>query len=94
MSDLSTSAGVVLDHEAKRRRALRAREAIEGAGWVFDVYVKKLTAQWINEDEGSRREALHYRVRAALELKAELAAIINEADNDEVLREYREHSRD
>lgn len=79
--------------EQKRRRALQAREAIEGAGWVFDTYVRKLTAQWINEEGQGRREELHSRVRAALELKAELAAIINEADNDEVLREHRQHSR-
>jgi hypothetical protein len=82
------------DFEQKRRRVLRAREAIEGAGWAFDAYVKKLTAQWINEDAENRREALHCRVRAALELKAELAAIIDEADNDEVIREHRERSRD
>lgn len=75
---------------------LRAREAVEGAGWVFDAYVRKLTARWINEEGQGRREELHCRVRAALELKAELAAIINEADNDEVLREreHRQHSRD
>jgi len=79
--------------EQRRRRVLRAREAGEGAGWVFDAYVRKLTAQWINEECPSRREELHCRVRAALELKAELAAIINEADNDEVLREHRQHSR-
>ncbi|HEY6983862.1 hypothetical protein [Reyranella sp.] len=82
------------DLEQKRRRVLRAREAIEGAGWAFDAYVRKLTGQWINEDCENRREALHHRVRAALELKADLAAIINQADNDEVLREHREHHRD
>ena len=80
--------------EQKRRRVLRAREAVEGAGWVFDAYVRKLTAQWINEEGQGRREELHCRVRAALELKAELAAVINEADNDEVFREHRQHSRD
>lgn len=96
MSDRPASAGQELDAEERRRRVLRAREAIEGAGWAFDAYARKLNADWINSDpaDNAGREALWHRQRALLELKAGLASIINDSDNDEVLREHRERHRD
>lgn len=81
-----------LSPEEKRIHAQRAREVIDGAGWVIDAYVKKLTAGWINTKTDAPleiREDIHRRIRVALELKADLAAIITEYDNDEVLRERR-----
>lgn len=96
MSDRPTSAGQELDADERRRRVLRARKAIEGAGWAFDAYARKLNADWINSDpaDSAGREALWHRQRALLELKAGLASIINDSDNDEVLREHRERHRD
>jgi hypothetical protein len=84
------------DEDEKRRRVVRAREAIEGAGWAFDAYARRLTSEWINSepDDSAGREAIWHRQRALLELKAGLASIINESDNDEVLREHRERHRD
>lgn len=74
--------------EAKATRIRRAREVFDGADWLFREYAEGLQAEWLNTDPeaSEKRETIYRRLRAVIEVKAILVSILNEADNDEVLR--------
>lgn len=77
--------------EERRQRGLRAAELIEGAGWVFDEYVKVQQGKIINSapDDMTTRETAYTLARAALEMKAALAKIANSAIGDKVLHDHK-----
>lgn len=81
----------ILDAEAARARAVRARELLDGAGWVFDELISDQNRQLLDTApaEVDQREE-HYRmIRASAELKAHLIRIVENQVAKERLDEYR-----
>lgn len=72
-----------LDAEGRRLRALRAKEVLNGAGWLFDEYISGLTRAWLGTTpaDAATRENLWHQIDAAGQIKGSLQRII---DNQEV----------
>lgn len=83
-----------LTADDKRIRAQQALDAITNAGWVFDEYVAKQQKRWMGApdttDGKEEREQAWRNVHVALSLKLELASVINNYQDEGVLREHRE----
>lgn len=83
-----------LDAEAKRARAIRARELLDGASWVFDEYisecVRDLLATPSDGSEGqSKREDLYRRSVVATDLKAHLLVLVQNQEAEDTQNERR-----
>lgn len=67
-----------LDADELRARAMRAADVLNGASWVFDEYVSDKAREFIHTDakDAEKREILHHRINAAMELKQDLLQII------------------
>jgi hypothetical protein len=66
------------DFEERRLRALRAREVLDGAGWLFNEYISEMTRDLLdtNPADSEQRETLFKRIDAAAQLKGRLMQII------------------
>lgn len=74
------------------QRTQRARDLLAGAGWLFDDFVnaemrKVLTS---DPDDMTTREIAYNRARVATELKAGLAALVEEHEANARLKERRD----
>lgn len=69
-----------LDAEARRARAIRARELLDGAGWVFNDLMSDQNRQLLDTapEETARREDLFRMIRATAELKGMLIQIVEQ----------------
>jgi hypothetical protein len=79
---------VELDAEQRRARAIRARELLEGASWLFDEYISEQARDWLGSSAPDVREIRHARATVAAELKAHLLSIV-----DRQLAEERQNER-
>lgn len=78
-----------LTADDKRIRAERARTALTDLGWAFDEFEAKLQTSW-GETEPSKpqkREVIYHRLKALQSLRGGLQSIVNDYDNDEIIRE-------
>lgn len=82
-----------LDAEAKRARAIRARELLDGASWVFDEYisecVRDLLATPSDGSGQSKREDLYRRSVIATDLKAHLLVLVQNQEAEDTQNERR-----
>jgi hypothetical protein len=80
------------DPDAQRRRIRRAKEILEGAGWVFDEYVNaKMAAVLATKPEDVEgRERLVRAAQVASQLKIGLLREIEQYEDTQMLRERRE----
>lgn len=79
-----------LDAEAKRARALRAAEILEGAGWVFDEFTSIRTQDLLATGSDTvKREEIFAEIQAAAEIKAHLIQIVQHHQAEQKLNERR-----
>ena len=73
-------------------RYLRAREVLDGAGWLFDALKESETRAWMQTafDEKDRRELHYQRARFASEMRVTLERIIGEYESDMKMQEIKE----
>ena len=85
---------VDLDAEARRARALRAAELLEGASWAIDDLISDRMRQIMQSspDHAPLRERLHAEVRVALDLKANLLTIVQQHQAENTLNERRDRN--
>lgn len=78
------------DREAQVRRA---REVLDGAGWLFDEFVNAETRRMVMSNPGDHaiREEAYRRARVAMEMKASLEAVLVNAHADDEAAKHREH---
>lgn len=78
-----------LSADDKRIRAERARTALSDLGWAFDEFEAKLQFSWGETEPGKphKREVIYHRLKALQSLRGGLQSILNEYQNDEVIRE-------
>lgn len=85
-----------LSADDKRIRAERARVALADLGWAFDEFEAKLQTSW-GETEPSKphkREVIYHRLKALQSLRGGLQSILNDHENDQVILEHRERTRE
>lgn len=84
-----------LDAEARRQRALRARAALDAAGWLFDEQISDLTRDLLGTTPGQTevREAIFQQIDATAQVKGRLLKIleIQEAEIKAHERRNRRH---
>lgn len=80
------------DELSREEQIRRAREVLDGAGWLFDDFVnnemRKVLVSAPEDRDG--REAAYLRARVATEMKTGLQALVDEAKDDQVAQQYRE----
>jgi hypothetical protein len=83
------------DAEERRLRALRAREVLNGAGWLFEEYISDLTRDLLgtDPDESEKREQFFHQIDAAAQLRGRLEQIIETQAAHEKVNE-RKHRND
>jgi hypothetical protein len=85
-----------LDAEAKNARFIRARELLEGAGWLFDEYASDLNGELLNAAGYGRegeREDIFREIQIVVGLKDHLLQIIKTHQAELKLNE-RKHRND
>lgn len=85
------------DFEERRLRALRAREVLDGAAWLFDEHISDLTRDLLGTSpapaDAPKREELFYQIDAAAQLKGRLLQIIQLHEAEKKANERREKRR-
>ena len=86
MSDIELTA------EQREERYIRAREVLQGAGWLFDEFVnQQMRAILVSKpDDMTTREIAYNRARVATELKAGLAGLVEEHEANARRKERRD----
>lgn len=90
--------GLFLCHDTERAsaqpsdRIQRARELLADAGWLFDDFVNAEMRRVLTSDpdDMTTREIAYNRARVATELKAGLAALVEEHEANARLKERRD----
>ncbi len=80
----------------KEQRYRRAREVLSEAGWLFDDFVNAEMRRVLTSDpdDMTTREVAYTRARVATEVKAGLAALIDEYEADLQLKERRDQLKE
>lgn len=93
MTDITVTLGnrPDLDADERRQRALRARDVLAGAGWVFDELISDLTRDLLSTlpDETDKRESLYHQIDGAAQAKGHLKRIIDMQTGEEKKNERR-----
>ena len=78
--------------EARSARFLRAREVLNGAGWLFDDFVNAEMAKILKTapEDTAGRERAYLRAAVAAELKIALMATVQEQQDEQTLRDHKE----
>ena len=78
--------------EEEEQRYRRAKEVLDGAGWLFDEYVNAKMALILrtNDEDVEGRERLVRAARVAAQLKLSLMGEVEEYENTKTLAERRE----
>lgn len=72
----------------------RAREVLNGAGWVFDKYRGGCMAVMLGEAPLEERERAYIRARIVTEIQAELLAVVEAWDFDTKVATRREQAKE
>ena len=82
---------VELDAEERRSRAIRAKEVLDGASWLFDEFISEAAREMIASPAfaSNERERLYADIRAAMGLKAHLISILQNHEAENTLNERR-----
>lgn len=78
-----------LDSEERRHRAHRARDLIEGAGWLFDEHISDLTRDLLSTERGHTvlREQIYQQIDATAQLKGRLLKILENHEAEALTNE-------
>lgn len=81
-----------LEADERKRRAIRAREVLDGAGWAFDEFISTMNQEWLGTSpaDTAKREQLYHQIDAAAQLKGHLMRIVEEQAAKDKLDERRE----
>jgi hypothetical protein len=82
--------------DEKEQKYRRAREVLSEAGWLFDDFVNAEMRRVLTSDpdDMTTREVAYTRARVATEVKAGLAALIDEYEADLQLKERRDQLKE
>lgn len=85
-----------MDEEEKLQRYRRAKEVLDGAGWLFDDFVNAEMRKVMTSapDDMTGREIAYNRARVAVELKKIMADEVAEYEGNELFREHREKMKE
>lgn len=72
----------------------RAREVLNGAGWIFDQYRGDQMALMLSDSPQEKREAAYLRARIVSEIQAELLSVVESWDYDRALEAKREKAKE
>ena len=80
------------DTEDREARYRRAREVLQGAGWVFDEFVNREAAKIMASapDDMTTREIAYTRARVATQLKASLMYEVEQYEAHQKIMEKRD----
>lgn len=80
------------DDPNREARYLRAREVLDGAGWLFDRFVNNEMAAILKTapDDMTGREIAYTRARVATDIKLALMAEVQEIEDTRAIQERRE----
>lgn len=91
MTDITITLGSrpELDAEARRDRAIRAREVLAGAEWVFEEASSALLRDLLGTEpsEAAKREAIYLQIDAASQMRARLRQIVDTQAFEEKVNE-------
>lgn len=76
--------------EDRAAEVRRAREVLNGAGWVFDKYRGAQMAVMLSEEPMDVREGAYLRARIVTKVQAELLAVVESWDFETKQAERRE----
>jgi hypothetical protein len=84
------------DDAGRAAKLIRAREVLDGAGWLFDDFVndemrKVLTS---DPDDMTAREIAYNRARVATEVKKTLMDLVAEDDANKEMERRQQEARD
>lgn len=85
-----------LTPEQKLQRYRRAKEVLDGAGWVFDEFVNARMAEMLrtNPGDAAGRERLHRAASVATQLKIDLLREVETYNDEVMLQERREKMKE
>lgn len=83
-----------LDADARRTRARRAREILDGASWLFDEFMSEETRALLDANDTAEREEHHRNIRTAAELKGRLLVIVQTQEAEDTIDGRRNRSGD
>ena len=72
----------------------RAREVLNGAGWVFDKYRGAQMAEMLSDRKQDERERAYLKARIVTEIQAELQAVVDGWDHDRKVEARREQAKE
>lgn len=85
-----------LTAEDREARYIRAREVLQGAGWVFDEFVNhEMRKIMVSEpDDMTAREVAYTRARVATELKTRLMSEVKDFEDARTLAAHVEQMKE
>lgn len=85
-----------LDSEERRHRASRARDLLDGAGWLFDEHISDLTRDMLRTDVAHTvlREQLFLQIDATAQIKGRLLKILETHEAEAIANERKRRTDD
>jgi hypothetical protein len=78
----------------REQEVRRAREVLNGAGWVFDKYRGAQMAVMLSGAAQAEREAAYLRARIVTDIQTELQSVVGEWDYETAVAQRREKSKE
>lgn len=78
----------------REQEVRRAREVLNGAGWVFDKYRGAQMAVMLQDVPQEQREAAYLRARIVTDIQTELQFVVGDWDYETAVAQRREKSKD
>lgn len=78
----------------KEQEVRRAREVLNGAGWVFDKYRGAQMAVMLSNAAPAEREAAYLRARIVTDIQTELQFVVGDWDYETAVAQRREKSKE
>ena len=78
----------------REQEVRRAREVLNGAGWVFDKYRGAQMAVMLGNGAQAEREAAYLRARIVTDIQTELQFIVGDWDYETAVAQRREKSKE
>jgi hypothetical protein len=85
-----------LDAEERRHRAGRARDLLDGAGWLFDEHISDRTRDLLSTSPGdaAKREEIYRHIDATAQLKGRLLKILETHEAEALTNERKRRTVD
>ena len=80
--------------EDRAVQARKAREVLNGCGWVFDKYRGEQMAVMLSDVPQAEREAAYVRARVVTEIQSELQGVVDNWEYDQKIERRREQVKE